>query len=694
MWEVTAQPGFALTWNGPCFQAGAAGSGIVPTVEGQFAAWPTYGVIPFYVQCTLPAVAVSNRVYGQIALSSSGVSANTLASTAASRLQTRFAANSVPLTVSASTGLAGTQKYSFTNTNGNATVYLDFSLNPSVTQISQYATKQGILQACKLLGFTPGQIFAVPPGATVVAPRAFQLGFRSQLDLYCYKTVRWVPEDTAAYMPSANDVAQGVYGTYFDCYSYQHFLNQCVNPTFKRCLVDPNDTAEPLSNQCLTRQITTLNTANTAAKNQWNGQTAYAVDTNVHYQGIAYRSLTANLGVPPVGSPSSSVTWLSAGASINHSYSDGVSYLVGDIVSFTNAAGNTYYSAANATTTGHPTVAGGSGWDPATSFYTGTLAPTLGLIGTLQPVISFSSATQLFSLNLDSYGFGGTEWANVDDGNFGFIDSPAKPSGGITSQALLLQQVSNATLNDIARDSWGLTGTSIVTTPAYTVSRGICYDERFVIECDDYFHQLFGNWPCVRLSYADPQTSITTSYIRYTPQAQYAGLNVPTPLPLVLPTVVSEAAPAFLPYYRVAGNQPYIYSFPQDYPSVGLAWNPVDTIVVVSGSVPIEDDQVAPLNFLGDTGVPLFLGTSGETLKVLAEFVVRPEGQAQCGQAYRNEIIYEPTIPQVLDMKPGRPFTQFDYALFWRDKRTQKLRPMSLSNGGCANLRWVFQRKT
>jgi hypothetical protein len=308
------------------------------------------------------------------------------------------------------------------------------------------------------------------------------------------------------------------------------------------------------------------------------------------------------------------------------------------------------------------------------------------VVGTLPPTVSFNSSTSLFTLNLDSYGFGGTQLSNADDGYNGRNDDPGYPS-------FPERQVLNSSYNDHARDSWGLTGTmpNIVAQP-YTIARNAnrCYDERMVVEADDYFHSLFGNWPALRLQYVDPRTGLQTSYVRYVPQASLAGLNVPTPLPLFVPTVVTSG---FLPYGRVAGNQVYLYTFPQDYPSIGNMWNPVDAIVVTTGVVPIEDDFVMAPTILGDTVYSATSGqvTSNQTQKILAEFVVKHPGSL--GQEYRSEIIYDPQVRTMVDMQSATDFKQFDYQFNMRLKQSQILRRLGLPNGGSANMRVIFERK-
>ena len=304
-------------------------------------------------------------------------------------------------------------------------------------------------------------------------------------------------------------------------------------------------------------------------------------------------------------------------------------------------------------------------------------------MATNAPFITFQPSTQLFVLNLDSYGFGGTTLQNVDDGSGSYSDDPINPQ--------VLNYYENKALNDIARDSWGLTGTALFTTPSYTVarSRGLCYDERMQLEVDDYFHSLFGNWPALRLLYIDPRDNLQTSYVRYIPQAFNSGLATEPVLPLSYPSVLGTG---YQPFERVASTQPYFYTCPQDYSSIGLTWNPVDTIVVVTTNVPVNDDQVVPVFTLGDNGVPLTQQTNGNTLKVIGEFSVHPFGNASVGQQYRNEIIFQPNTFLPIDLKETRTFNQFDYRVLLRMK-TQQYRDLSLSNGGMVNLRFSFDRK-
>jgi hypothetical protein len=206
------------------------------------------------------------------------------------------------------------------------------------------------------------------------------------------------------------------------------------------------------------------------------------------------------------------------------------------------------------------------------------------------------------------------------------------------------------------------------------------------VEVDDYFHQLFGNWPAQRLSYVDPLTNVTTSYVLYTPDVTNAGLGVYPPLPYLNPTVATSG---YLPYGRVAGNTPFYYTFAQDYPSVGLMWNPVDTIVVVTGEIPLLDDQVSPPFILGDTA-PADL-SNGNTLKILAEYVVQPKSHQ--GPQYRNEIIFEPQTPVRVSLQSSRFFNVFGYQIFMRMKNSGVLRPLAISNGGSVFMRFEFQIK-
>jgi len=910
------------------------------------------------------------------------------------------------------TSTSGTQKLSFSAFNFtdsssqsvNPTVVFDFTLpdkynTNNVQGLS--ASKAGILQACKLLGFAPNSIFTIQPSTSgspvyYTAPRAYQLGLRSTINLYTYKYCRWVPEDLSASFPTPGEIQNGYVGTYFDCYSYQHLLNQVLNPTLVRCISDEFDSGKIFGAQCLNRQLQGAVNANCSATQPWSSQTAYAASTpsnivSVTYNGFAYISQYASGGSLAPQIPGTGTSWVACGESIFSSWSPFVQYYTGDVVTYnttastfnsytatatatigvspdlnsgqwtaTNmqqagglvsatggtivlanntkyhiftssgtftftsnpqnvnmtlfvvgggggaganvgggggagqvylvttpassfqpntwtvivgvggaggsylpngtqtspfsggpssisasgqgivaaAAGGGYgaeytftfagiggsggggscgiYTAGGSTTSSQNTLpqvpntlfynavnvggsgssaiysggaggggagtvggsiaatstnaTGGSGGDgvlyngtyyggggggaagnaslfgspgfggtggkggggngasypglnpPANTNFPGSngvvntgggggggylattsvanyggnggsgiviisypyvtqLTPSQPVIGTLPSTISFNSSTSLFSLNLDSYGFGGTQPTNGDDGYLGNNDD-------IANLESTPQQLLTSSYDDQARDSWGLTGAcSYFTTAPYTIARAAnqCYDERMVFEADDYFHALFGNWPALRLLYTDPRTGIQTSYVRYLPQAANAGLNVPLPLPLYNPTSVTTG---YLPYGRVAGNQPYLYTFPQDYPSIGNVWQPVDSIVVATSSIPLVDDQTQPPNFLGDTGYSN-VQSSSQTLKILAEFIVKNN----MGQEYRNEIIYEPQQRIPVDMKSATDFKSVDYAVFLRLKQSQALRPLSISNGGNLNMRYMFEVK-
>ena len=720
LWETTMQPGLALTWTGPVYAQGSTASSVAESIDPVLASWPTYGYLPFYTAALTVATTVSPVL---INLGSISSNPDCTAAVLASRLQTAINGFIGSVTVAVSG-----RYLSFTN-NTTSNIYFDFSM-PSNTQQSNLnpstsnpGSKQGILQACKLLGFIPGQIATLVPSVAFITPRPFQLAFRTTLNLYSYKNVRWVPEDTSVITPAAQEVAAGYVGTYFDCYTYQHVLNQCVNPTFQRLIFDEWDGSNntPYVDQCLQRQLFNACYSNCRALLPWSETTSYTAGpsaaNSVVFKGRAYYSQIANANVCPILSSSTNTVnpaWVDCGPSILNSWTIGVVYNIGDVVTYSTGAAIPAYYSCKLATTGAELPTNTTYWNTGVAFNSAGSASFLQnnapTIGTITPTITYNPSTDLFVLNLDSYGFGGTLATNVYDGYAGIVDNTLFPASPF-------QQTLNATLNDQARDSWGLTGTtSSNTSPAYTIFRhpGVVYDERMVIEADDYFNQLFGNWPTLRLTFVDPKTSVVTSYVRYGPQAANAGLAVPLPLPLVNPTV---ATAGYLPITRVAGNQPFIYTFPQDYASAGLMWNPIDTIVITSGDIPVLDDQIIPPVVLGDNGVAIgsventvynpnisgqssFLvgnggggqSTNASTLKIIGEFIVKA-GSMQTGQEYRNQIVFEPQSVIPMDLQHGVTFNKFSYQAWMRMKSTQLLRPVTLSNGGSLNMRWRFDRK-
>lgn len=738
VWEMTAQPGLALTWTGPAYAinnnvetiGGFAQCGVYPQHERMNAAWPTFGAFYTYARMTAPFATntqLNKFIPSHVPLYDPAIGGSTNPDTtiasACGRLgtilsyafynatygQAGFTGNLIVVSTASGGGAtdstSSTQFYTFTNQNTELTFYLDFTLpNVASSSSDSRVSKAAILQTCKLLGFAPNTIFAIPPGATVTAPRAFQLAFRTTVSLYCYKTVRWAPEDRSAPFPSEGSVASGEASTqtYFDCSSYQHVINRCINPTFQRIIWDEFDAAVPFLEKCLTRQLRACLQANCTAS-PWRDFVLYEEGEGASYNGRAYIAIGPVIGGAP---PPSSTLWMDIGPSVLSSYVPGKRYYIGDIVTFPTFTGSLqsylYIVTAFAGPGGtllppSPPTSGEPTWDFADATYNyfntqiagqgSNLFWNIPSIGTAAPSITYNESTKCFSMVLDSYGFGGTPSSNVEDGYEGVNSDPQNPR-------LPIQETYNSSLNDTARDSWGLTGTMPVVTSslAYQTARGpfIVYDERFVVEADDYFNQLFGNWPCVKLTYTEPSSNspnagLTISYVRYTFQVETAGLAVPLPLPNVIPTVVTSGS--WLPYGRVAGNQAYYYTFSQDYPSNGLLWSPVDAIVVKTSSIPLVDDQIIPPNFIGDVTLP------AESVSAQARILAEISTPGYEENEFRKEIVYEPYNVIYLDMNSSDTFKKIDFAMFLRMKTTGQYRPLSLSNGGSVYLRFEFLLK-
>jgi hypothetical protein len=796
LYETAIQPGLSLTWCGPVYgtdvdERATVTDIITPTFDADHITWPQYGQLSWRSYNTTGTNLGSQLNSGVINFDSDPLydQSNTVTATVfVSRLNTLFANDGCTARVKAiddtASGLQILQFYSSVITvfgvTYNPTTVFDFTI-PDQSLSDPTLTKAGILQTCKVMGFIPNRLFTIPPSAAgspvyYPAPRNYQLGFRSTINLSVYKNCRWVPEDQSAPQPPASEVAAGYTGTYFDCYSYQHMLNQVINPTLVRCITDQNDGDLPFSQQCLSRQLTTAVVANCSANEIWLPTKAYLGSTSsnlvcVSHAGFAYVSQFASGGSflstvtitnggsgyvnPPkvtftgagtgatavaavsngqvvsvtvtnpgggytsapgvvftsgVGGgsgaaatstmqnkaseiPGTGSAWVKVGESIWSSWSPTAKYVIGDVVTYTPQAPNPVghfiaFEASSVPPIGIPPKIDGTGWAVAYESDTaiGLLNPlnsSFAAVGTLAPTITFNSSTNLFTLNVDSYGFGGTSETNVDDGYLAYNDDASNIE-------TTYQQTLNSSYNDQARDSYGLSGTSPhFTTPPYRVFRrgGQCYDERMVFEADSYFHSLFGNWPALRLLYLDPRTKIQTSYVRYLLQAANAGLNVQYPLPLFTPTPVTSG---YLPFGRVGGNTPYLYTFPQDYPSIGNMWQPVDAIVITTGSVPVVDDQTRPPTILGDT---LAAETSAESkssvMRILAEFSM----PSMLGQEYRNQIHYEPHEKDMVDMQASSDFRQFDYEVKLRMKQTQLYRSLDLPDGGNANCRYLLSRK-
>lgn len=762
VWEVKSQPGVSLTWTGPCYkvglqeQEGSVESWMNPQTESETMTYPTVGVIPlrFYgdiVSPTASFAAFNNSLtfypLGFNALSGVYYTATTVdtepglarISAILSELLTVGGGGALTLSVTGLGTSACTQKITITN---NTSLYAVFDFSSTAFHQPASTTsgiplpkgcsaKSSILQACKVLGFAPGQVLEIAPFQSVTLPRNYQLGFRSTLNLSCYRNTQWVPQDQSdqSYFPTPTDVAEGDTSVYFDCYSYEHFLTQCINPSIQRCFTDLADNGGlgfPSTTSCsLTTQLKLACKALATASAPFDPNNYMVGDGYNTQAGRTYmwtNTVTSAGSVLPNEDNPLAQSWQDLGQSFTNSYVSGNAYTYGDIVTVASKTIPVEYQffkcivTVDAYTTLPPLDSGGSinsGWQNVTvSFLQNgklSLTPNVPAIGTLPPSITFDSTTQLFSLNLDSYGFGGTQNTNVNDGYGTSLlnEAPYKPLdylnmfGKTPTQLLepyfnnsLIEDYYTSALNDQARDSWGLTGAVTLPTPPYVVARnpGVVYDERFNFEADDYFHQLFGNWPALRLLYIDrANNNKRTAYVRYIPEAANAGLAVPSPLPLFVPSQ-PPASPStvYLPTFRVEGNQVYLYTFPQDYRSVGNMWNPVDTLVLTTTEIPIVNCEVAPPRLYSE--VVQNIQPSGQTERILSEFAIYPTDNQ--GQIYRTQITYAPSGDAIdyVEMQRSTVFNNISWALYMRMRATQTLRPVSISDSGSVNIRLKFVR--
>jgi hypothetical protein len=747
-WEVSAQPGISMTWTGPAYatsdvpplSGSVTNNGFIPAEEIATMSWPTFGLIPYYTYSSIdPNQSQDPPTSGVIDLSTYGGSdcANCTITEGLRRLNDIFKSifpipDSTQKFLSADVAgsamdLVDAQVLNFTNDSATTTVVFDFSspfyagkvndnfnVGSGDTSLAPGIAPSwsGILQACKLLGFAPNTTFVIPPGAAATpCPRILQLGFRSVFNMAAYKTVRWVPEDKSngSFVPTADQVVSGKTSTYFDGYSYQHFLTQCVNPALSRCIYDEFDAGLTLVDQCLTRQLQKMCWAQCTA-GTYLGSYSYIPGDSCVLNGrtFIWTCPDAGVGTPPLSGGSQAAYWLDIGPSFSNSWVSGTYYTLGDMVTRVNmdnflvdkTVGIRMYTckvAIGQSTNVDPlTDTAGTYWTRI--YFRATTDEFLRMpcnvpsIGTIPPTITFNSATQLFSLNLDSYGFGGTQATNANDGFGAYTSDSGNPNEITTAERLYYV----SSLNDQARDSWGLTGVAAAATPVpYVTFRRPwrVFDERCSIEADDYFNQLFGNWPNLRLVYEDKtKQNRVTAYVRYIPDAVNGGLTVPVTLPLFPTLPTPTVTSVYLPYFRVENSQPYIYTFPQDYRSIGNIWNPVDTLVLTSPDIPLVNCQVAPPYIITDIGPPE-TQPNANIEPILAEFAVYPTDNP--GQEYRRVVTYAPTGDAIdfIDMQHSTLFNNLSWNLWMRMKTTQRLRPVSISDGGAVNIRLKFVRR-
>ena len=126
----------------------------------------------------------------------------------------------------------------------------------------------------------------------------------------------------------------------------------------------------------------------------------------------------------------------------------------------------------------------------------------------------------------------------------------------------------------------------------------------------------------------------------------------------------------------------------QDFESTSSLWSPVASIIIGTQFVSVREEF---------SGTPITIGTgnlgsnasTGSFQKVLLETPIEVFPQT----SWRGLLLYEQKIEKLSSLGLSREdLKNLDVQLYWRNRLTNSLTPLTLYNGGTANVRLLFKR--
>lgn len=128
----------------------------------------------------------------------------------------------------------------------------------------------------------------------------------------------------------------------------------------------------------------------------------------------------------------------------------------------------------------------------------------------------------------------------------------------------------------------------------------------------------------------------------------------------------------------------------QDYESTSTLWSPIDSIVFVSGLLPITTEAASdPIRFGGAN-----LGNT-QTSRQFEPVITDVALEKQYAHSYREYFSYTPTAEYRLisTLRSKTPINSFDIACFWRARLDGKLYPVQLFCGASASIKIMLRRR-
>lgn len=143
----------------------------------------------------------------------------------------------------------------------------------------------------------------------------------------------------------------------------------------------------------------------------------------------------------------------------------------------------------------------------------------------------------------------------------------------------------------------------------------------------------------------------------------------------------------------IQGTQNYYCNIvtTQDFPSTTTLWSPVQSIVLVTQLIPIRNEYQSSTLVLGDANTGTSLPGSSAFQTILLDF----NEEYSYADDWRGELFYTPTA-EFIPVSLGSSHTEIksvDFDVFWRNRLTNKLIPLTLYNSSSIQVRLLFRRK-
>jgi hypothetical protein len=129
----------------------------------------------------------------------------------------------------------------------------------------------------------------------------------------------------------------------------------------------------------------------------------------------------------------------------------------------------------------------------------------------------------------------------------------------------------------------------------------------------------------------------------------------------------------------------------QDYESTSTLWSPVASIVVATTFIPVREEY---------SGQPIILGTANNgtqgnatTASFQKDLIETPIDDIRPQVGYRGMLKYQKRVPTFTSLSLSNDdLKNLDIGMYWRNRLTNKLIPLTLFNGGSTNVRLMFKK--